>query len=131
MRGPESRALDHTPLPPLCGKGFRGPIYTPNATRDLCEALWQDAAGLSGMLRTAGAAHSQASARCTPADAVSAWERLIGLRYGEWRDLPGSPFACSTPAIFWLGPSSLVSGGQRRGSSTLGISASTTPPSPH
>ena len=39
--------LDHSGrLPLLVQQGFRGPIYTQNATRDLCDVLWQDAAGL-------------------------------------------------------------------------------------
>jgi metallo-beta-lactamase family protein len=87
--------LDHSGrLPLLVRQGFRGPIYTQNATRDLCEVLWQDAAGLEER-DAAYQNRRRPTARpvlplYTRRDAVSAWERLIGLRYGERREiLPG------------------------------------------
>ncbi|MEQ8494497.1 MAG: MBL fold metallo-hydrolase, partial [Gammaproteobacteria bacterium] len=37
--------IDHSGrLPLLCARGFRGPIYTQHATRDLCEIMLRDAA---------------------------------------------------------------------------------------
>jgi metallo-beta-lactamase family protein len=87
--------LDHSGrLPLLVQQGFRGPIYTQNATRDLCEVLWQDAAGLEE--RDAEYQNRRRSGRArvqplyTRRDADMAWEQLVGLRYRERREiLPG------------------------------------------
>jgi metallo-beta-lactamase family protein len=86
--------LDHSGrLPLLVRQGFRGPIYTQNATRDLCEVLWQDAAGLEE--RDAEYQNRRRSGpRVLPLytrrDAAATWEQLIGLPYRERREiLPG------------------------------------------
>jgi metallo-beta-lactamase family protein len=87
--------LDHSGrLPLLVRQGFRGPIYTQNATRDLCDVLWQDAAGL--MERDAEYRNRRRSARgrafplYTRNDAAAAWEQIRGLPYRERREiLPG------------------------------------------
>jgi metallo-beta-lactamase family protein len=87
--------LDHSGrLPLLVRRGFRGPIYTQNATRDLCEVLWQDAAGLA---EADAERRSRRRRGATPEpplytrrDAARAWERLVGLWYGERREVsPG------------------------------------------
>jgi metallo-beta-lactamase family protein len=87
--------LDHSGrLPLLVRQGFRGPIYSQGATWDLCEILWQDAAGLEE--RDAEYQNRRHSGRArvlplyTRRDASAAWEQLIGLRYREPREiLPG------------------------------------------
>lgn len=87
--------LDHSGrLPLLVRQGFRGPIYTQEATRDLCAVLWEDAAGLAerdaeyqNRRRSGG---RQIAPLYTRGDAARAWERLVGLPYGERRGLlPG------------------------------------------
>lgn len=87
--------LDHSGrLPILVRRGFRGPIYTQEATRELCEILWQDAAGLAerdaeyqNRRRPAG---RQMAPLFTRRDAANAWVRLVPLRYLERRGLlPG------------------------------------------
>lgn len=87
--------LDHSGrLPLLVRQGFRGPIYTQEATRDLCEVLWQDAAGLQerdaesqNRRRPTG---REIAPLYTRRDAVKAWERLVPLPYRERRELlPG------------------------------------------
>jgi len=87
--------LDHSGrLPLLVREGFRGPIYAQGATCDLCEVLWQDAAGLAEREAAyQGRRHPGAESQrplYTRRDAARAWERLVGLRYGEHREvLPG------------------------------------------
>ncbi len=87
--------LDHSGrLPLLVQQGFRGPIYTQNATRDLCDVLWQDAAGLEerdaayhNRRRSSG---QQVLPLYTRRDAAAAFERLVGLPYRQAREiLPG------------------------------------------
>lgn len=86
--------LDHSGrLPLLVRQGFRGPIYTQEATRDLCEVLWQDAAGLAE--RDAEYQSRRSGGRpieplFTRRDAVRAWEQFVALPYRERRELlPG------------------------------------------
>jgi len=87
--------LDHSGrLPLLVRQGFRGPVYTQNATRDLCDVLWQDSAGL--MERDAEYQNRRRSGRerISPLygrkDAAAAWKQLRGLPYRERREiLPG------------------------------------------
>ena len=87
--------LDHSGrLPLLVQRGFRGPIYTQNATCDLCEVLWQDAAGLEerdaayqNRRRSGG---REAVPLFTRRDADVALERLVGLPYRRPEEiLPG------------------------------------------
>ena len=87
--------LDHSGrLPLLVQQGFRGPIYTQNATRDLCDVLWQDAAGLEERdaeyhnRRRSGA--GLVRPLYTRRDASRAWDQLVGLPYRVPREiLPG------------------------------------------
>ncbi|MCG6986453.1 MAG: MBL fold metallo-hydrolase [Thiocapsa sp.] len=86
--------LDHSGrLPLLLREGFRGPIYTQNATRDLCDVLWQDAAGLEE--RDAAYQNRRSGGRdvlplYTRRDAAAAFERLVGLPYRKSTEiLPG------------------------------------------
>ncbi|MGE5155148.1 MAG: MBL fold metallo-hydrolase RNA specificity domain-containing protein [Bdellovibrio bacteriovorus] len=86
--------LDHSGrLPLLVRQGFRGPIYTQEATRDLCEVLWQDAAGLAerdAEYQSRRSGGRQVAPLYTRRDAARAWERLVGLPYREQRELlPG------------------------------------------
>ena len=87
--------LDHSGrLPLLVQQGFRGPIYAQNATRDLCDVLWQDAAGLEerdaayqNRRRSDG---RQVLPLFTRQDAAGAFDRLVGLPYRVAREiLPG------------------------------------------
>jgi len=87
--------LDHSGrLPLLVREGFRGPIYTQNATRDLCAILWEDAASLAE--RDAEYHNRRHSGRetitplYTVRDAALAWQQLKGLPYRQRREvLPG------------------------------------------
>jgi metallo-beta-lactamase family protein len=87
--------LDHSGrLPLLVREGFRGPIYTQNATRDLCSILWADAASLAQ--RDAEYQNRRHGGRevvtplYTVRDAALAWQQLKGLPYRERREiLPG------------------------------------------
>lgn len=86
--------LDHSGrLPLLVQRGFRGPIYTQEATRDLCEVMWQDAAGLAE--RDAEYQRRRLGGRpvaplYSRRDAARAWRRLVGLPYRGQRELlPG------------------------------------------
>jgi metallo-beta-lactamase family protein len=87
--------LDHSGrLPLLVRQGFRGPIYTQDATRDLCQVLWQDAAGLAERDAEYQNRRRPASRQIAPLytrrDAAEAWEQLVGLPYRERRELrPG------------------------------------------
>jgi metallo-beta-lactamase family protein len=87
--------LDHSGrLPLLVRQGFRGPIYTQDATRDLCEVLWQDAAGLAERDAEYQNRRRPASRQMAPLytrrDAAEAWERLVPLPYRERREpFPG------------------------------------------
>lgn len=87
--------LDHSGrLPLLVQQGFRGPIYTQNATCDLCDVLWQDAAGLE---ERDAEYHNRrhpgvglARPLYTRRDAARAWDQLVGLPYRVPREiLPG------------------------------------------
>ena len=78
--------LDHSGrLPLLTQQGFRGPIYTQNATRDLCDVLWQDAAGLAerDAAYLSGRRGKAEPPLYTRRDASVAFEQLVGLRYRE------------------------------------------------
>ena len=87
--------LDHSGrLPLLVQRGFRGPIHTQNATRDLCEVLWQDAAGLEE--RDAAYQNRRRSGGreviplFTRRDAEAALEQVAGMPYRRPRQiLPG------------------------------------------
>ncbi|MCU0835475.1 MAG: MBL fold metallo-hydrolase [Chromatiaceae bacterium] len=86
--------LDHSGrLPLLVQQGFRGPIYTQGATCDLCEVLWQDAAGLEerdAAYRNRRRPGSDAQPLYTRRDAAAACERLVGWRYRQASEiLPG------------------------------------------
>jgi metallo-beta-lactamase family protein len=86
--------LDHSGrLPVLVRQGFRGPIYTQNATRDLCEVLWQDAAGLAerdAEYQNRRSGGREALPLFTRRDAAAALEQVVGLPYRERRELlPG------------------------------------------
>jgi len=89
--------IDHSGrLPLLVQQGYSGPIYTQNATRDLCRILLADAASLAE--RDADYENRKRAKRndepveplFTAADASAAVELMQGLRYGETREiLPG------------------------------------------
>ena len=87
--------LDHSGrLPLLVQQGFRGPIYTQNATRDLCDVLWQDAAGLEERDAEYHSHRRPGTGPVAPLytrrDASRAWDQLVGLAYRAPREiLPG------------------------------------------
>ncbi len=89
--------LDHSGrLPLLVKRGFEGPIYTQNATRDLCDILLADAASLAE--RDADFYNRKRRKNnedpmeplFSREDAGAAVARMSGLRYRETREiLPG------------------------------------------
>ena len=90
--------LDHSGRLPLMAKlGFNKPIYCQNATRDLCDILFQDAAGLAERdaeyqnkkLRRNGK-NGEIEPLYDKQDATHAFELMQGSRYREKREiLPG------------------------------------------
>ena len=89
--------LDHSGrLPLLVQRGFKGPVFTQNATRDLCDILLADAASLA---ERDAEYHNRKRRRnndeemqplFTRQDADAAVARMTGLRYRETREiLPG------------------------------------------
>ncbi len=89
--------IDHSGRTPLLVKrGFRGPIYTQNATRDLCAVLLRDSASLAERdakyqnKKRAKKGLEPIESLYTEADAIKAWEHMEGMPYREKRQiLPG------------------------------------------
>jgi metallo-beta-lactamase family protein len=89
--------IDHSGrLPLLVKRGFRGPIYTQNASRDLCRILLQDSARLNERdaeyenRRRAKKGQPPIPPLYTPQDADASLKTIEGLRYAERREiLPG------------------------------------------
>ena len=89
--------IDHSGRTPLLVKrGFKGPIYTQNATRDLCAILLRDSASLAE--RDAKYENKKRSKKdmdpveplYTEADAIDAWELMQGIPYRQKTEiLPG------------------------------------------
>jgi len=89
--------IDHSGLlPKLHREGFRGPVYTTDATRDLCEAMLadsghiqeKDAAWVNRRERRKGADEIQPL--YTMADAERVMETFTAVKYGEpFSPLPG------------------------------------------
>jgi len=89
--------IDHSGrLPLLVKQGYAGPIYTQNATRDLCDILLADAASLAE--RDAEYENRKRARRdgerieplFTRADASAAVDAMRGLKYGQRHEvLPG------------------------------------------
>jgi metallo-beta-lactamase family protein len=89
--------LDHSGrLPLLVKRGFKGTIYTQNATRDLCDILLADAASLAE--RDAEWYNRKRRRKNEPsveplftrADADAAVDLMIGIKYRQTREvLPG------------------------------------------
>jgi len=89
--------IDHSGrLPLLVKQGYAGPIYTQNATRDLCDILLADAASLAE--RDADYENRKRARRddepieplLTRADASAAVDAMRGLKYGQRHEvLPG------------------------------------------
>ena len=82
--------IDHSGrLPLLVKRGFAGPIYTQNASKDLCKVLLQDSASLAERdanyqnrkKRKKGG--EQVEPLYTRNDALQAVGKMIGMRYGE------------------------------------------------
>ena len=90
--------IDHSGRLPLMVKlGYKGPIYTQNATKDLCDILFQDAAGLAQRdaeyqnkkLRKRGKKET-IEPLYDKRDAKIAFERMQGFRYRQKHEiLPG------------------------------------------
>ncbi len=89
--------IDHSGrLPLLVKRGFRGPIYTQNASRDLCRILLQDSARLSERdaeyenKRRRRKGKEPISPLYTPQDADASLRTMQGLRYNARQEiLPG------------------------------------------
>ncbi|MES9888853.1 MAG: MBL fold metallo-hydrolase [Candidatus Sedimenticola sp. 6PFRAG1] len=89
--------IDHSGrIPLLVKQGYRGPIYTQNATADLCDILLQDSAFLQE--KDAQYENKRRKRKKKPLieplytvdDAKAALENIVGLRYGEKKEiLPG------------------------------------------
>lgn len=83
-------------VPQLVGQGFRGPIYTHRAGKELARILLKDAAGLAQKdleLENRKRARKHlppAEPRYAPADVERALQQMHGLRYDQIREiLPG------------------------------------------
>jgi len=89
--------IDHSGrLPLLVKRGYRGPIYTQNATRDLCAVLLRDSASLAERdakyenKKRAKKKMEPIESLYTEADAIKAWDHMKGLRYQQKTEiLPG------------------------------------------
>jgi metallo-beta-lactamase family protein len=85
--------IDHSGrLPLLVKRGFRGPIYTQNATIDLSHVLLKDSASLSehDAQRRRRHGNEDAEPLYTVDEAMRATSHMKGLRYDEGREiLPG------------------------------------------
>ncbi len=85
--------IDHSGRVPLLVKrGFRGPIYTHEATIELCRVLLKDSASLSehDALRRRRHGHGDAEPLYTVEEALVAVDRMHGLRYEKVKEiLPG------------------------------------------
>lgn len=86
--------IDHSGnLPLLYAKGFRGNIYTTEATKDLCSIMLRDSAGIQEFeaeWRNRKAKRSGESPfvpAYTMADAIGAIDALIGVEYNEKKQL--------------------------------------------
>lgn len=89
--------IDHSGRTPLLVKrGYKGPIYTQNATRDLCAVLLRDSASLAE--RDAKYQNKKRDKKnmepieplYTEADAINAWEHMQGMAYRQKKEiLPG------------------------------------------
>jgi metallo-beta-lactamase family protein len=88
--------LDHSGrLPLLVRQGFRGPVYTGNATRDLCRILLADAASLAARdaeyaNRKRRKSEDPVEPLFTREDAETAISQMAGMPYRQPREiLPG------------------------------------------
>ena len=104
--------LDHSGwLPVLVRQGFRGPIYTSTATRDLAEVLLQDAASLQEedarrANRQGFSRHAKALPLFTRADARRAVSQMVPVPEARPRRVLDGPLQLSlSPAGHLLGAS--------------------------
>ena len=90
--------IDHSGrLPLLVKRGYKGTIYTQNATRDLCAVLLRDSASLAerdakykNKKRKKNNNNEPVEALYTEADAIKAWEQMQGISYRDKHEiLPG------------------------------------------
>jgi len=88
--------IDHSGrLPLLVRRGFRGDIWTQNASRDLCGILLADSAHIQESdaaykNRKAKPGTPQVKALYSSADAATALKQFKGVPYQQWQDvLPG------------------------------------------
>ncbi len=89
--------LDHSGrLPLLVKRGFRGPIYTHNASKDLAGVLLRDAAGLQrSILRRSNRRRERRGEPLlevlySEEDATGALSHLVGNKYNSWFDVTPS-----------------------------------------
>ncbi len=89
--------IDHSGrIPLLVKRGYSGPVYTQNATRDLCAVLLRDSASLAERdakyenKKRAKNGMEAIEPLYTEADAITAWEQMQGLPYRQQTEiLPG------------------------------------------
>jgi metallo-beta-lactamase family protein len=85
--------IDHSGrIPLLVKRGFRGPVYTHEATIELCRVLLKDSASLAEHDAQRRRRHGNGDAEplYTVDDAMRATGHMRGMRYGEVREiLPG------------------------------------------
>jgi metallo-beta-lactamase family protein len=85
--------IDHSGrIPLLVKRGFRGPVFTHEATIELCRVLLKDSASLSehDAQRRRRHGHGDAEPLYTVDDAMRAVEHMKGMRYEQMREiLPG------------------------------------------
>ncbi|NTV01852.1 MAG: MBL fold metallo-hydrolase [Chlorobiaceae bacterium] len=85
--------IDHSGrIPLLVKRGFNGPIYTHEATAELCRVLLKDSASLSehDALRRRRHGYGDAEPLYTVEEALLAVDQMHGLRYGKMKEiLPG------------------------------------------
>jgi metallo-beta-lactamase family protein len=105
--------LDHSGwLPVLVKHGFRGPIFTNTATRDLCAVLLADSAHLQEedarrANRYGSASHTPALPLYTKADAARAVQRISALPSGRGAEI-GRVQIGFTPVGHLLGASAIT-----------------------
>lgn len=112
--------LDHSGwLPVLVRQGYRGPVFTNAATRDLAEVLLRDSAHLQEedarrANRYGSSKHKKALPLYTKADAARAVQRIVAVVPGRRAEVGGVAIEL-TPAGHLLGASSvtLVAGRER------------------
>ena len=106
--------IDHSGrLPLLVKRGFSGPIYTHNASRDLCKVLLMDSASLGERdtiyenKRRARKGLAPIDPLYTSAEVIGVLELLVGMRYREQKEILPGVTLCFRDAGHILGSASI------------------------